>query len=69
MDMSKYRALFFSEAREHLAGMGRLLVTSTLAQDYPVVQVGILVIAIAVVFANFLVDICYGWLDPRIRYD
>ena len=51
-----------------IPGIGRLLVTSVFAQDYVVVQSGTLVIATAIILANLLVDIGYGWLDPRIRY-
>jgi peptide/nickel transport system permease protein len=49
-------------------GMGRLLVQSVFNQDYVVVQSGTLVIATVIVLSNLLVDIGYGWLDPRIRY-
>ena len=38
------------------------------ARDYPLVQGVILLIAIGFVLSNLLVDIVYGWLDPRIRY-
>jgi peptide/nickel transport system permease protein len=51
-----------------IPGMARLLVNGMLAQDYPVVQGVILVVAIAVVMANLLVDVVYAWLDPRIQY-
>jgi peptide/nickel transport system permease protein len=51
-----------------IPGVGRLLVTSVMAQDYVVVQSGTLVIAVIIVMANLLVDISYGWFDPRIRY-
>jgi ABC-type dipeptide/oligopeptide/nickel transport system permease component len=37
-------------------------------QDFQVVQAGILIIATVVVVVNLMVDISYGWLDPRIRY-
>jgi len=49
-------------------GIGRLLVTSIFAQDYVVIQSGTLVIATIIIITNLLVDISYGWLDPRIRY-
>jgi peptide/nickel transport system permease protein len=52
----------------NIPGMGRLMVASVFSQDYQVVQAGILLVGVAVVFMNFLVDISYGWLDPRIRY-
>jgi peptide/nickel transport system permease protein len=51
-----------------IPGIGRLLVTSVFAQDYVVVQSGTLVIATIIILSNLLVDIFYGWLDPRIRY-
>ena len=50
-------------------GMGRLLVNSVLQRDYEVVQGLVLVYAIIVIAANFLVDIAYSYLDPRITYD
>jgi peptide/nickel transport system permease protein len=51
-----------------IPGVGRLLVTSVFAQDYIVVQSGVLVIATIIILSNLIVDISYGWLDPRIRY-
>ncbi len=51
-----------------LPGMGRLLVESLLSHDYPVIQGIVLVVGVCVILANFLVDIAYGWLDPRVRY-
>jgi len=50
-----------------ITGMGSLLVTSILARDLPVIQACVMVIAIVVVLSNLIVDICYGYLDPRIR--
>lgn len=51
-----------------IPGVGRLLVTSVFAQDYVVVQSGTLVIAAIIILSNLVVDILYGWLDPRIQY-
>lgn len=51
-----------------IAGMGQLLAISVFARDYVVIQGGTLVIAAIIVFVNIIVDISYGWLDPRIRY-
>jgi len=51
-----------------IPGVGRLMVNSIFNQDYVVVQAITFVIAIIVLVANLLVDISYGWFDPRIRY-
>lgn len=48
-------------------GIGRLLVSSVQNRDSSVVQVIVLLIALSMVTVNLLVDIAYGWLDPRIR--
>lgn len=50
-----------------IPGMGRLLVNAILSRDYAVVQAVVLFITMAVVFANLLVDLAYGLLDPRTR--
>jgi len=52
-----------------IPGIGTLLVTSVFAQDYVVVQSSTLVIAGLIILCNLIVDISYGWLDPRIRYN
>jgi peptide/nickel transport system permease protein len=51
-----------------LPGLGGMMVSGILNRDYMVVQAGMLVVAVTVLFINLLVDISYGWLDPRIRY-
>jgi glutathione transport system permease protein len=48
-------------------GVGDLLVGATLRRDYPVLQFGVLAIAVAVVLVNFLVDLAYTAIDPRVR--
>ncbi len=48
-------------------GLGRFIVDSIFSRDYPVVQVGIMLIALTFVLVNLLVDITYAFLDPRIR--
>ncbi len=58
----------FVETIFAIPGIGRLLITSIFAQDYVVIQSGTLVIALIILFSNLVVDISYGWLDPRIRY-
>lgn len=49
-------------------GMGRLLYTSIMGNDFVVAMTVVMIIAVTVVFFNLLADIIYGWLDPRIRY-
>lgn len=51
-----------------IPGMGRLAVTAVANKDFAVVQGVIVIIALTVVAVNLLVDIAYGWVDPRIRY-
>jgi ABC-type dipeptide/oligopeptide/nickel transport system permease component len=49
-------------------GVGRLLVTSIMSRDYPVVQTTLVMVALTFVLVNLGVDILYAYLDPRIRY-
>jgi peptide/nickel transport system permease protein len=53
----------------NIPGLGRMIVESLVRQDYPYVQAGVLVISLAVVLSNLLIDICYGWIDPRIKFN
>ena len=50
-------------------GMGRWIVNAIVSRNFPVVQTGVLVFALIFITVNLLVDISYGWFDPRIRYD
>jgi len=50
-------------------GLGRLIIQGIRLRDYPVVQGGILVIALTYVLLNLITDLVYAWLDPRIRYE
>jgi peptide/nickel transport system permease protein/oligopeptide transport system permease protein len=50
-------------------GVGRLLIQSISFRDYPLVQGCVLLIATTYVAVNLLVDVVYGWLDPRIRFE
>ena len=52
-----------------LPGMGRLVLTAIGARDFPLLQGEILVYASTIVGLSFLVDVSYGLLDPRIRYE
>jgi peptide/nickel transport system permease protein len=49
-------------------GVGKLVVDSLFGRDYPVVQAVVLLSALSYMLATLVVDIVYGWLDPRISY-
>ena len=49
-------------------GLGRLVVSAILWKDYPLVQGIVLFMATIYVVVNLMVDICYAWVNPRIRY-
>ena len=49
-------------------GMGRLLITSILHRDFPMIQATIVLIAVVVLVLNLVLDLFYAWLNPRIRY-
>ena len=48
-------------------GIGKWLVASINARDYPVIQGGILIIALMVISINFIVDLLYIWANPKMR--
>ncbi len=60
--------LVVTETVFNLPRVARYLVDAILWRDYPVVQNLVMFMAIVVVIANLTVDLLYGWLDPRIRY-
>jgi peptide/nickel transport system permease protein len=49
-------------------GLGRVILKSVQVRDLAVVQAGVFVFALVVMFANLIVDVSYAFLDPRIRY-
>ena len=49
-------------------GIGRFMVDSIEARDFPVMQGGVLLAAATFVIVNLIVDLLYGVVDPRIRY-
>lgn len=51
-----------------LPGLGSLLVESIYRRDFPVIQGTVLLVALIFVVVNFLVDIAYALIDPRVRY-
>ena len=60
--------LVVTEAVFAIPGMGRLIVDGVTRRDYPIIQGTVLVITVFYVLINLAVDIGYGWLDPKIRY-
>ena len=52
----------------NIQGIGFYVTFSAAQFDFPVMQGIVLVVAMLLVFVNLLVDVAYGWLDPRIRY-
>ena len=52
-----------------LAGVGRMLVEAIYARDYPIIQTFTVMIAVAYMLINLIVDISYGFLDPRVRLE
>jgi len=50
-------------------GIGRLVVQAILDRDLPVLQGGVIVIALIYILANLIVDLSYALIDPRIRYE
>jgi ABC-type dipeptide/oligopeptide/nickel transport system permease component len=48
-------------------GMGRLAVQAILTRDYTIVQAALLLLVTAFIVVNLIVDIAYGFLDPRVR--
>jgi peptide/nickel transport system permease protein len=51
-----------------LPGMGRYLLEAIQYRDYPVIQALNLLFAAAIILSNLVVDLAYGWLDPRVRH-
>lgn len=60
--------LVVTEQVFNLNGLGKLLVESVVNLDYTMTQSLVLLVAFIFVMVNFIVDILYAWLDPRIRY-
>jgi ABC-type dipeptide/oligopeptide/nickel transport system permease component len=60
---------FFVETIFGIPGIGRYFVTAIGSRDYPVIMGTTLLLATVVTVMNLVVDLVYGFLDPRIRYD
>ena len=52
-----------------IPGVGRILIEAIFHRDFPMIQAVIVVIGAGVLLINLVVDLLYGWLDPRIRYN
>ena len=60
--------LVVTEQVFNLNGLGRLLVDAVLYGDYNVIEALVMIIVAVFVLVNFIIDLSYAWLDPRIRY-
>jgi peptide/nickel transport system permease protein len=52
----------------NLPGMGRLMMDALQTRDYPIISAVNVIMATIVIANNLLIDLTYGWLDPRIHY-
>jgi len=52
-----------------IPGVGRILIEAIFHRDFPMIQAVIVVIGTGVLLINLVVDLLYGWIDPRIRYN
>jgi peptide/nickel transport system permease protein len=60
--------LVVTEQVFNLNGLGKLFVESVTNQDYTMTQSLVMLVVLIFVVTNFVVDLFYAWLDPRIRY-
>lgn len=60
---------FFVEALYSVPGMGKFFVSSMSSRDYNMIMAVILLYGVFLGIMNLFVDLIYGWLDPRIRFD
>ena len=58
---------FFIEVIFAMPGLGRMSVEAIFQKDFPVIQATLIVVSLNVLLVNLLVDVLYGYLDPRIR--
>jgi ABC-type dipeptide/oligopeptide/nickel transport system permease component len=58
---------FIVEFMFAIPGLGRMGVDAVFARDFPVLQVILVIVALNVILVNLLVDLVYGFLDPRVR--
>jgi len=60
--------LVVTEQVFNLNGLGMLFVESVAHRDYTLTQALVLLVAFVFIFVNFMVDLAYAWIDPRIRF-
>ncbi|MDP4796300.1 MAG: ABC transporter permease [Rhodospirillales bacterium] len=60
--------LVVTEQVFNLNGIGKLFVDSVSNHDYTMVQALVMLVVMSFVIVNLFIDLCYAWLDPRIRY-
>jgi peptide/nickel transport system permease protein len=60
--------LVVTEQVFNLNGLGKLFVQAVTRSDFTMVQALVLLIATFFIIVNFVIDLLYAWLDPRIRY-
>jgi peptide/nickel transport system permease protein len=60
--------LVVTEQVFNLNGIGMLFVESITHRDYTMTQALVLLVSFVFIFMNFLIDLLYAWLDPRIHY-
>jgi len=58
---------FFIEYIFAIPGLGRMSVDAIFQKDFPVIQATLIAVSVNVLLVNLLVDILYGFLDPRVR--
>ena len=51
-----------------IPGMGQLLLDAVSSRDYPIITGVFLIVGFIVITVNLLVDLCYGYLDPKVHY-
>jgi peptide/nickel transport system permease protein len=58
---------FIVEYMFAIPGLGRMCLNAIVAGDFPVIQATLILVAVNIIMVNFIVDLLYGYLDPRVR--
>jgi ABC-type dipeptide/oligopeptide/nickel transport system permease component len=58
---------FIVEYMFAIPGLGRMSMNAIIAGDFPVIQATLILVAINIILINFMIDLVYGFLDPRVR--